>query len=194
MKWVYNQALIRAEEYGIPGVTYQLTQGVTKNIIPAIASTNAIVAAVCSLEALKLITLCSMGLDNNMMYVGTDGVYTLTSKYEKDEYCPLCSSGTVIRVSRNATLQECMDVLVGDVHLKGRVEKPSLSYGSRNLYVRGALEEMTRPNLTKTMADLLYGSNGDGESIEELVESGAELFVNDPALVAPLKIRLILED
>jgi len=194
MKWVYNQALIRAEEYGIPGVTYQLTQGVTKNIIPAIASTNAIVAAACSLEALKLITLCSMGLDNNLMYVGTDGVYTLTSKYEKDEYCPLCSSGTVIRVSRNATLQECMDALMGDVHLKGRVEKPSLSHGSRNLYVRGALEEMTRPNLTKTMAELLCGINGDGRSIDDLDKSGAELFVNDPALVAPLKIRLILED
>lgn len=127
-----------------------------------------------------------------MMYVGTDGVYTLTSRYEKDEHCPLCSSGTVIRMKRGATLQECMNVLVGDVHLKGRVEKPSLSYGSRNLYVRGALEEMTRPNLTKTMAELLYGGNGDG--IEEMDMSGAELFLNDPALVAPLKIKLILEE
>ena len=49
------------------GVTYQLTQGVTKNIIPAIASTNAIVAAACTLEALKTITLCSTGMENYMM-------------------------------------------------------------------------------------------------------------------------------
>lgn len=50
------------------GVTYQLTQGVVKNIIPAIPSTNAIVAAACTLEALKMVTMCSTQMQNYMMY------------------------------------------------------------------------------------------------------------------------------
>jgi len=67
IQWLFDTASARANQYKITGVTWSLTQGVVKNIIPAIASTNAIIAASCCNEAFKLATSCAPYLDNYML-------------------------------------------------------------------------------------------------------------------------------
>ena len=91
--WLYQKALSRAKEFNISGVTYSMTQGVVKNIIPAIASTNAIIAASCCNEAFKICTssatfLGNPGTNNYMLYTGDASIYTYTFEHQKKDDCP----------------------------------------------------------------------------------------------------------
>ena len=162
MRWVYERALARAQKYGISGVTYMLTMGVVKNIIPAVASTNAIVAAACVNETVKLLTYCSQSLNTYMMYMGSTGVYSHTFVYERKEDCPVCTS-TVreMTLPPTLTLNELLQRLRdGDMRLKA----PSVTSGSgKTLYMQKppALEKATRPNLDRALSSLI----GHGEAL-----------------------------
>jgi NEDD8-activating enzyme E1 len=46
------------------------------------------------------------GMENYMMYMGADGVYTHTNSYERDESCLICSAGVPVQASDSMTLQE----------------------------------------------------------------------------------------
>lgn len=50
LSWVCEKAQDRANQFHITGLSYRLVQGVLKNIIPAVASTNAVIASVCATE------------------------------------------------------------------------------------------------------------------------------------------------
>jgi ubiquitin-activating enzyme E1 C len=132
--WVYDKALERAQHYGIEGITYRLTQGVVKNIIPAIASTNAIIAGTCALETLKIVSLCSTGLDNMLMYVGTDSVYTLASRYEKDASCTSCSPPVHVACEAEDTLEALLHAAMDALGVPRSSESFSLSFEGRVLY------------------------------------------------------------
>ncbi|ANM70771.1 E1 C-terminal related 1 [Arabidopsis thaliana] len=108
MKWVYDEAIRRAELFGIPGVTYSLTQGVVKNIIPAIASTNAIISAACALETLKIVSACSKTLVNYLTYNGGEGLYTEVTKFERDTECLVCGPGILIELDTSVTLSKVL--------------------------------------------------------------------------------------
>eukprot|EP00521_Asterionellopsis_glacialis_P013813 CAMPEP_0195303368 /NCGR_PEP_ID=MMETSP0707-20130614/32623_1 /TAXON_ID=33640 /ORGANISM="Asterionellopsis glacialis, Strain CCMP134" /LENGTH=482 /DNA_ID=CAMNT_0040366883 /DNA_START=199 /DNA_END=1647 /DNA_ORIENTATION=- len=172
MQWVYERAKERADKYNISGVTYMNTMGVVKNIIPAVASTNAIIAAACVNEVVKLLTYCSQSLNTYMMYRGAGtftGVDSHTFVYDQNEDCPVCAA-TVRKLvlKRKETLNELIQRLIdGDLRLKA----PSITTGSGlTLYMQKppALETATRPNLDKALSSL--------------IDSGEELAVTDPIM------------
>ncbi|KAI9252136.1 hypothetical protein BY458DRAFT_582565 [Sporodiniella umbellata] len=106
ISWLYQQALERAKKFNITGVTYSLTQGVVKNIIPAIASTNAIIAAY------KLATFVAPHLNNYMMYTGDGGIYTYTFEHQKKAECPVCGNESkTAELDQSITVEELIDYL-----------------------------------------------------------------------------------
>lgn len=180
ISWIYHKALERASEFHIHGVTFQMAQGVVKNIIPAIASTNAAVAAATTSEALKIATSCNPYLENYMMYAGEEGVYTYTFEAEKKPDCPVC--GTIARtlhVDANKTLEEFIENL-GE-RAEAQLKKPSMRTEDRTLYQRfpPQLEEHTRSNLKLRLKDL--------------VEDGQEIAVSDPAYTIDFRFKLVFQ-
>jgi NEDD8-activating enzyme E1 len=165
--WLYITALTRARQFSIPGVTYSLTQGVVKNIIPAIASTNAIIAAACTNEALKLTTSSAPYLDNYLLYTGdsdSSGLYTYTFAAEKKPDCPVCGNLAQTITIPDPTSTTLQDFIATLAELPdAQIKRPTLRTGNRSLYYQAPrqLEEQTRPNLGRKMAELV----ADGEEV-----------------------------
>ncbi|KAK6130334.1 hypothetical protein DH2020_035926 [Rehmannia glutinosa] len=161
MQWVYSEAVKRAELFGIPGVTYSLTQGVVKNIIPAIASTNAIISAACALETLKIVSDCSKTLSNYLTYNGVEGLHTKVTEFVRDKDCLVCGPGVLIELEKSVTLKKFIDQL--EDHPKLLLTRVSVSHRGKNLYMQAppVLEEMTRSNLDLPLFDLMGGISKD---------------------------------
>ncbi|CAI8014628.1 NEDD8-activating enzyme E1 catalytic subunit [Geodia barretti] len=159
MQWVFEKAQGRAREYGIQGVTYRLAKGVVKRIIPAVASTNAVIAAVCATEVFKLATSCSKPLQNFMVFNDTDGVYTYTFEAERKEDCISCSTKPIsLTFTTDTTLQQLYDYL--KENQKFLMKAPSITTvidgKNKTLYMPtlDAVERATRPNLQQKLTDL----------------------------------------
>lgn len=159
INWLLKVATERADEYGIHGVTYRLTQGVIKRIIPAVASTNAVIAAACTLEAFKLASSCFSPLNNFMVFNDSHGVYTYTYEAERSESCLTCTQKTkTISFNSDAHLREITTYLCEEPSLQMR--KPGLTTtingANKTLYMSTvkSIEEATRPNLSKSLKEL----------------------------------------
>ena len=184
MQWVYERALARAQKFNIGGVTYFKTLGVVKNIIPAVASTNAIISAACVAEALKLLTFCSQTLNTYFMFMGSHGVYTSSFEYQKKDDCLVCSDSAVpmlFTLSGSSRLSDLIRALCESPSLQ--LKSPSIAGESSSLYMQKppSLEAALRANLQKTL--------------RELVHSGEVLTVTDPILGSTaVQVRLVLTE
>ncbi|KAM5534080.1 hypothetical protein V8D89_012261 [Ganoderma adspersum] len=177
ISWLYQVAAARAKEFKIEGVTYSLTQGVVKNIIPAIASTNAIIAASCCNEAFKIATSSAAYLNNYFMIIGTDSVYSYTFEHEKRDDCPVCGGQSLsISVNKEWTVERLIEMLIERQDIQ--VKKPSLSTPGKQIYFQAPpqLELATRPNLEK--------------KVSELVPEGGEITVTATTLPFNLSLRV----
>ncbi|XP_031565141.1 NEDD8-activating enzyme E1 catalytic subunit-like [Actinia tenebrosa] len=159
IQWILNHARQRADEFKIKGVTYRLTQGVVKNIIPAVASTNAVLAAACALEVFKLATSCCNPLNNYMVFNDTQGLYTYTFEAEKKDDCAACSQRPqVLAFSENTTLKDVVNFLCEDS--KYQMKAPGITTmidgKNKTLYMQSvkSIEERIRGNLSKTLQEL----------------------------------------
>eukprot|EP01066_Platyproteum_vivax_P000541 Platyproteum_vivax@DN1059_c0_g1_i1.p1 len=183
--WIYEKALERSETYGIAGVTYQLTLGVVKRIIPAIASTNALIAAALVTEAIKIMSYCAPPLSNYFMYMGMIGMYTYTFDYAKKEDCQVCSSSVLSwKVPPSITLEELIVKLQTDVNLQ--LTRPSISSGEGVVFMQKpeVLRRQHEYKLSQTLGQLVQ---------DKVFQIGEELIVTDPVIPSKLKLKLLFE-
>ncbi|KAH9993753.1 NEDD8 activating enzyme [Russula vinacea] len=186
IQWLYS-------EFKIEGVTWSLTQGVVKNIIPAIASTNAIIAgmphhscqlvcshiyvASCCNEAFKIATSSAAYLNNYFMLIGTESVYSFTFEHEKRNDCPVCGGESLeISIPESWTVERLIEMLVEKQDIQ--IKKPSLSTSTKQIYFQAPpqLEVATRPNLEK--------------KVSELVPDGGDVTVTATTLPFSLSLRI----
>ncbi|GJQ82570.1 hypothetical protein Trydic_g13023 [Trypoxylus dichotomus] len=166
--WIYEKSMERALQFNITGLTYRLVQGVVKNIIPAVASTNAVIAALCATEVFKLATSCCVPMNNYMVFNDVDGIYTYTYEAEKKDNCLACSQipyTIPIKDPSKYKLKDLIELLCESASFQ--MKNPGLTTvidgKNKTLYMSTikSIEERTRENLTKSLLDLGLTDNSE---------------------------------
>ncbi|MFT7801450.1 NEDD8-activating enzyme E1 catalytic subunit [Arapaima gigas] len=154
IQWVFQKSQERAAQFNITGVTYRLTQGVVKRIIPAVASTNAVIAGMRYSFVLTYIPL-----NNYMVFNDVDGLYTYTFEAERKANCSACSQVPQdLQFPSSAKLQDVLDYLTESaaLQMKSPAITATMEGKNKTLYLQtvASIEERTRPNLCKTLKEL----------------------------------------
>ncbi|CAJ0573556.1 unnamed protein product, partial [Mesorhabditis spiculigera] len=178
VEWVLKRAQQRAENYKISGVDYRLCLGVLKRIIPAVASTNAVVAASCTLEVLKLTSNAAFPLNNYLNFSQTEGVHFGVVELERSINCIACGNNTV---QFSADPAETFEEFLEKLKEKYQLSAPDVRIGSdKALYV---ISDLFPDLLESSQKNLL-------RKTAELFDEASELLVSDPTLTRALSIRI----
>lgn len=105
INWIREKALERQAQFKIEGnIDFQFTQGVVKNIVPAVGFSNALVAATIVNEAIKTFTGMAPSSMPQVQYDGSCvmGVGSTTPFTMHDDLCPECSPRPCAKISKDA--------------------------------------------------------------------------------------------
>lgn len=156
LQWVFEKSVERAKEFDIEGVTYRLTQGVVKHIIPAVASTNAVIAAACVTEVFKLATASAPYLNNYLVFNDLEGIYTYTYQAERKPDCVVCSN---LPINLTIIPQTKLSSFIEQMERDYAMERPTITSTDNatgdpvTLYMSN-LHQQLGANLAKTLDEL----------------------------------------
>jgi len=177
VNWIFEQAKKRSDAFNIKGVTYRLTLGVIKNIIPAVATTNAVIAAMAVNECFKLVTFCHKSIINdeesdsmneedeedetdefdelagkntNILFNQADSVYTFKFPTSKNENCLVCSKNTlkISKIILKKASENTISELIEKINEKFLFNNISVSFENGKIIYSGNLK-FTEENLEK---------------------------------------------
>ena len=173
MQWIMRVAQERALEFRVTvggQIDMSKTMGVIKNIIPAIASTNALIAAAAVNEAFKIATSAAPLLDNYMLFNGEDGSYCNTQQFSRNPSCEVCGNPPrELQVDPEAQFQSVLDQLMNTPQYA--LQNPRLLIEDRVLYMRAKMTQLRA----------LYDGNLE-QTVGSLLQHGDMLTVSDDAL------------
>ena len=176
VEWIYKTALERAKKYNIEGVTYNLTLGVIKNVIPAIASTNSLIAAATVMEVIKIWTGFSKRLDNYFMYMGHEGLYSSTMQMDKLDNCKTCSKRVqIVKVEENEIWKSIFERIIQTSGIKANQEydvfhKADYIYNATK-EENGDLKCISKLDENKTLKELLENNKIDIKAVFQIIPS-----------------------
>ncbi|MCP9262357.1 NEDD8-activating enzyme E1 catalytic subunit [Dirofilaria immitis] len=187
VEWVFNTASKRAEKYNIKGVDLRLTQGVLKRIIPAVASTNAVIAASCALEALKLASNISCPMQNYLNFTNIDGVFMGLD-------CLVCGEqAQYVDIPAKKTLRYLLDEIIKIVNISDQLCNPSVQTAKEKLYMRSdlipELDQISTANLSRTLKDKFYLIS-NRLFVNLGLANGDELLIADETQARPISLRI----
>jgi len=131
VNFVMEHAKEHAIKFGLDdkAISYNLTKGVVKRIIPAIASTNACVSAACANEAFKIVTGIYHSLENFANFIGNEGCVGMVTNNDLNTACLVCGSSTLdVKFPPERTLADFVHYIKMDKGLFQFYHTPTLMW------------------------------------------------------------------